>query len=127
MEGDTVSVPITASDANGDSFTFSASGLPTGLSIDSTTGIISGTISSSATSGTATVTATASGGEHGQRQPDHRLDRGRLYARQSRPAAKRLRIQRDFEHERQQSWQSFAHLFGHGVTCRLEYQFELPA
>ena len=46
LKGDTVSVPITASDANGDSFTFSASGLPTGLSIDSTTGIISGTISS---------------------------------------------------------------------------------
>ncbi len=41
-EGDSVSLAITASDTDGDILTFSASGLPTGLSIDPATGIISG-------------------------------------------------------------------------------------
>ena len=65
LRGDVISAPVTAFDANGDSFTFSASGLPAGLSIDSGSGLISGTISSSAVSGSpfsVTVTATATGG-----------------------------------------------------------------
>jgi hypothetical protein len=41
---DEVSVAIEAEDANGDELEYSATGLPTGLSIDSSTGVISGTI-----------------------------------------------------------------------------------
>src|SRR5262249_59443604 len=41
-------VVINGSDADGDILTYSATGLPPGLSIDSTSGIISGTISSTA-------------------------------------------------------------------------------
>jgi hypothetical protein len=44
-EGDSVSLPISATDPNGDSMAWSASGLPDGLSIDPNTGIISGTVS----------------------------------------------------------------------------------
>jgi cyanophycinase-like exopeptidase len=43
-EGDVVSLPIDASDPNGLPLTFDALGLPAGLSIDHTTGVISGTI-----------------------------------------------------------------------------------
>ena len=39
-----VSLPITASDTDGDSLSFSASGLPPGLSIATATGLISGTV-----------------------------------------------------------------------------------
>ena len=56
-EGDTVSLPIIASDPDGDTLTYSASGLPTGLSINSGTGVISGTLSSgSAGQHAATIT-----------------------------------------------------------------------
>ena len=41
--GDSVSLAIVASDADGDALTFSATGLPGGLSINSTTGVITGT------------------------------------------------------------------------------------
>ena len=41
---DTVNLPIAATDANGDTLTYSATGLPPGLSIDPDTGVISGTL-----------------------------------------------------------------------------------
>lgn len=44
-EGNIVSVPILATDADGDALTFSAAGLPPGLSIDPVTGIVTGTLS----------------------------------------------------------------------------------
>jgi hypothetical protein len=54
--GDLVSLPIEASDADGDALSFSATGLPSGLSIDGSTGLISGTVSSAKTfSSTVTV------------------------------------------------------------------------
>jgi VCBS repeat-containing protein len=43
-EGDTVSLPISASDVDGDTLSYSAAGLPAGLSIDSETGLISGSL-----------------------------------------------------------------------------------
>jgi hypothetical protein len=63
--GDTVSLPITARDPDGDTLTYSASGLPMGLSINSTTGAISGTLDSSAGNSTPySTTVTASDGTH---------------------------------------------------------------
>jgi putative Ig domain-containing protein len=51
-EGDSVSVQIVATDPNpGDTLTYSATGLPDGLTIDTSTGLISGTISAGAGSG----------------------------------------------------------------------------
>ncbi len=47
-EGDVVSLQTSASDPDGDTVTYSASNLPTGLSINSSTGQITGTISFSA-------------------------------------------------------------------------------
>src|SRR5207247_312420 len=44
LEGDAVSLLLSAVDAGGNSVTFSASGLPLGLSINPTTGRISGSI-----------------------------------------------------------------------------------
>ena len=44
-EGNIVSLPVETSDPDADTLTFSATGLPPGLSIDSQTGVISGTIS----------------------------------------------------------------------------------
>jgi hypothetical protein len=40
--GDAVSLAIAASDADGETLTFSATGLPGGLAINSTTGLITG-------------------------------------------------------------------------------------
>ncbi|MFE9599126.1 putative Ig domain-containing protein [Streptomyces hokutonensis] len=54
--GSTASLQISASDSAGATLTYSASGLPTGLSISSSTGLISGTAS---TAGTYAVTVTA--------------------------------------------------------------------
>ncbi|WP_330339707.1 putative Ig domain-containing protein [Streptomyces sp. NBC_00557] len=54
--GSAVSLQIHASDSAGAALTYSASGLPTGLSINSSTGLISGTAS---TAGTYQVTVTA--------------------------------------------------------------------
>ena len=44
VEGDTVSLQVQASDPNSDPLTYSATGLPPGLSINPTTGLINGTI-----------------------------------------------------------------------------------
>jgi hypothetical protein len=55
--GGSVSLQISASDSAGATLTYSASGLPTGLSISSSTGLISGTAS---TAGTYSVTVSAS-------------------------------------------------------------------
>ncbi len=55
--GEALSLPIGATDsATGQALTYSATGLPTGLSISSSTGVISGTPT---TSGTSPVTVTA--------------------------------------------------------------------
>src|SRR5262249_34916274 len=53
--GDRVYLPILATDSDNDRLIYSASGLPAGLTINSSTGVISGTITSS-TSSTANVT-----------------------------------------------------------------------
>ena len=50
-EGDLISLDAGATDPDGDTLTYAASGLPAGLSIDTATGEISGTISLSAASG----------------------------------------------------------------------------
>jgi hypothetical protein len=61
--GDAVSQPLTASDTDGDTLTYTASGLPAGLSIDPGSGTISGTIANSAASATPySVTVMASDG-----------------------------------------------------------------
>ncbi|MCP3850998.1 MAG: PKD domain-containing protein, partial [Gammaproteobacteria bacterium] len=43
-EGDTIDFTISASDPDGDTLTYSATGLPAGLSIDSSSGQVSGTL-----------------------------------------------------------------------------------
>jgi len=53
--GDAVSVPISASDTAVGTLTYSASGLPSGASISSSTGLITGTISASAGTYTSTI------------------------------------------------------------------------
>ncbi|OIJ99495.1 putative Ig domain-containing protein [Streptomyces monashensis] len=62
--GSSASLQIKASDSGGASLTYSASGLPTGLSINSSTGLISGTASAAGTY-QVTVTATDSTGATG--------------------------------------------------------------
>ena len=62
VTGHAVSLPVIATDAEGDTLTFAATGLPTGLTIDSSTGIISGTVT--AAPGTNTVTVTVDDGYH---------------------------------------------------------------
>jgi VCBS repeat-containing protein len=67
--GDAVLVALTAHDSDGDPLTYSASGLPAGLAIDSSTGEISGTIASTADGGSPyTVTVSASDGPHSASQ-----------------------------------------------------------
>jgi 6-phosphogluconolactonase len=61
LEGQTVALPITASDPDGDSVTFSATNLPPALSINAATGLISGTLTRTS-AGTYAVTVTASDG-----------------------------------------------------------------
>ncbi|MDJ0825475.1 MAG: Ig-like domain-containing protein [Rhodobacter sp.] len=66
-DAETVSIPTAGdfSDIDGDTLSYSASGLPAGLSINSTTGVISGTIDNSASQvggGIYTVIVTASDG-----------------------------------------------------------------
>ncbi len=58
--GATVSKQLLATDANNDPITYSATGLPPGISVNANTGLISGTLGSS--SGSYNVTATASDG-----------------------------------------------------------------
>jgi hypothetical protein len=61
FDGDQVSVANSASDSGGGTPTFSATGLPGGLSIDSSTGTIEGTVATNAdANGPYTVTITAS-------------------------------------------------------------------
>ena len=57
--GDIVNLPIIAGDPNSDPLTFSATGLPAGLTINSSTGVITGTF---AASGTSNVTVSVSDG-----------------------------------------------------------------
>src|SRR5205814_7406893 len=65
VAGSSASLGVSATDADGDPITFSASSLPAGLTIDSG-GLISGTISLSAAAiNTVTVTATDSHGAAG--------------------------------------------------------------
>ena len=52
VAGDNVNLAVTASDADGDALTYSADGLPDGLSINSTTGIIFGAVAEDAVSST---------------------------------------------------------------------------
>ncbi len=62
-DGDTVYLPLTATDSAGNALTYTATSLPSGLSISSTTGVISGTVSSLASylsPYSVTVTATDS-------------------------------------------------------------------
>ncbi|HVS38569.1 MAG TPA: putative Ig domain-containing protein, partial [Gemmataceae bacterium] len=62
-DGDTVSLPITVQDNNADTLSYSATDLPGGLSINATTGRVSGVISSTADAdGPYSVTVTASDG-----------------------------------------------------------------
>jgi hypothetical protein len=57
--GDTVSLQVQASGlASGDSWTYSATGLPSGLYITASTGVIAGTVTGSANTYSVTVTAT---------------------------------------------------------------------
>ena len=57
-----VSLPVTATDADDDTLSYSATGLPTGLSIDEVTGVISGTVPFGS-DGTFPVTVTVTDGD----------------------------------------------------------------
>ncbi|MGE3488948.1 MAG: MBG domain-containing protein [Vicinamibacterales bacterium] len=62
LEGDSVSVQVTGSDPNNDTITYSASGLPPGLSIDEETGAVTGDLSyTSAGTYHVTITVTDDG------------------------------------------------------------------
>ena len=66
---DDIWLPLTAFDRDGEPLTFSAAGLPPGLSIDTATGEIIGTISSTADAGSPyAVTVTAAHGGHSASQ-----------------------------------------------------------
>jgi hypothetical protein len=54
--GDSVNLQVHATDPGGEALTYSATGLPAGLSINSSTGVVSGTLT---TAGTSSVTVTA--------------------------------------------------------------------
>ncbi len=62
--GDAVSIPITATDAATGTLSYSASGLPSGLSISSSTGLITGTIGTGVSAGISTTTITVGDGTH---------------------------------------------------------------
>jgi large repetitive protein len=63
VDGANVSLPLQGYDADGDTLTYTATGLPPGLTVNSTTGVISGTIASNAdTNSPYNVTVTASDG-----------------------------------------------------------------
>ena len=63
VEGAVISLGLVASDPDGDTLSYGATGLPSGLSLDPATGLISGTIAlTAAAGGPYTVTATVSDG-----------------------------------------------------------------
>ena len=64
QEGDSVALAITANDPEGDTLTFSAIGLPAGLTIDPASGQIAGTVATGST-GFYNVTVTADDGNGG--------------------------------------------------------------
>ncbi len=69
-EGDTVSLAITATDSTGGTLVYAAPGLPNGLSINSTSGLITGTITPGASVDSPyTTTVTASDGSYSNTQP----------------------------------------------------------
>jgi hypothetical protein len=70
LDGDAVSLPLTATDANGLSLTYSATALPPGLSINGSTGLISDMVVSSTAdlSNPYAFTLTASDGTHSASQ-----------------------------------------------------------
>ncbi len=69
VAGDVVSLPLTATDANGLPLTFSAIGLPQGLSVDANSGAISGTLPASAANANPyQVSVTASDGTNSATQ-----------------------------------------------------------
>ena len=61
MVGDIINLPVVATDADGDDLTYSAEGLPAGLTIDSSTGVISGELEAGGES-TSTITITDGNG-----------------------------------------------------------------
>src|SRR5436305_8654112 len=68
-EGNTISLAVLATDAGSLSLSYSATGLPGGLSINASTGLISGTVSSGdALQGPAVVTVTATDGTYSNSQ-----------------------------------------------------------
>ena len=94
--GTAASLQIGATDsASGQTLTYAATGLPAGLSINSSTGLISGTPT---TGGTSTVTVTVTDTTGAQRVDVVHLDRGLQHAVPagwtSRPAARRRRRSR---------------------------------
>ncbi len=60
--GETINLPVSGSDNDGDSLSYMANGLPAGLSINNTTGVISGTINASSV-GDNNVTVTIDDGQ----------------------------------------------------------------
>lgn len=65
LSGTAVNLPVSASDSNNLPLTYTAIGLPPGLSIDATTGVISGTAPGIPNAYDVTVTATDSAGAQG--------------------------------------------------------------
>ncbi|HVS36138.1 MAG TPA: putative Ig domain-containing protein [Gemmataceae bacterium] len=69
LDGDTVSLPIAATDVNNQTLTYSATGLPPGLTIGASSGVIAGPIASTAdANGPYAVTVTATDGTYSQSQ-----------------------------------------------------------
>ena len=67
--GASPSLQLSATDVDGDALTYSATGLPPGLGVNATSGLISGTIAAGAASGSPyTVTATVADGRGGSAQ-----------------------------------------------------------